>query len=435
MPVPPDSPSQHSGDLRVAYVTMLFPARSETFASQDVRELRRMGVDITVHSMRPRNGEEARLASERELDDVPCTYNGFRASLRGAGIMLARPWRSLAVTAWLLPRLSARPRELLKTLTLLPRAFEVFARLERQPPHVVHVYWGHYPALIGHLVQRYLPGTVVSMSLGAYDLEARYPLTAPVASAACFVRTHGECNVPVLIERVGVARERVAVIYNGVALSRLPDRPLDADRVPGRIVTAARLVASKGVDDVLRAFAQIRERLPGATLEIFGDGPDVERLTGIAGDLGIRGAVSFRGHVSHDRIFESLTRAELLLFLSRDPTDRLPNVVKEAMGCGAACVVSDTTGIDELIAGPEYGRVVPKGDPDAAARAALELLERPDTMRAVRARAHAFLLEHFDLRRTTREYVRRWNAAVTEGGAPPPSPGAPTVASRSKEAA
>ena len=169
---------------------------------------------------------------------------------------------------------------------------------------------------------------------------------------------------------------------------------------------------------MLRALAIVRRERTEATLEVFGDGPDRPRLEALAAALGVANAVTFRGHVPHHAVFDALTRAELFVFLSRDPTDRLPNVVKEAMGCGAACVASDTRGIDELIADPERGRVVPMGDAPAAAAAALALLADRDEARAVRAAAHGFLLQHFDLRRTTEAYVRRWAAAVAERAAP-----------------
>ncbi len=405
--MPPEAPP-----LRVAYVTMRFPAASETFACLDVRELSEKGATIAVHCLRPTHAEVPRLAEERGVRHIACSYNSVGASLCGLGAMLRTPGRALETLSWLVRRTWRRPVHLGKSLVLLARAFDILAALECDPPDVVHVYWGHYPALVGRLVQRYVPATAVSMSLGAYDLEARYPPTVDVARHAAFVRTHGECNVGAIVERVGIARGRVRVIANGTDLSLVDERAGEALRVPGRIVTAGRLIPVKAMDDVLRAFAVVRGRRPDATLDILGAGTEQRRLETLAADLGVADAVVFRGHVPHADVFRYLARAEIFLFLSRSPGERLPNVVKEAMASGAACVSSDTTGIDELILDPGMGRVVPRGAVDAAAAAVLDLLADPDALARVRTRARAHVAAHFDVRTTTNAYLRLWRAAV-----------------------
>lgn len=398
--------------LRVAYVTMLFPAGSETFACLDVRELGRKGLEVAVHSLRPPNGDVERLARERGLEGVERTYNGWAASARGLGSMLAEPGLS-ARYLWRLVRLmAARPRELLKSLVLLPRAYEVLQRLRRDRPDVVHVYWGHYPSLVGALVQEHLPSTVVSISLGAYDLVAEYPLSTVVAQRAEFVRTHGHANVAELVERVGVAEERVAVVFNGIDLDLAPATLEPGPRVPGRVVTAGRLVAKKAVDDVLRAFGEVRAQVPHATLEVFGDGPERGHLEKLVHGLGMTDSVTFRGHQGQRELFAALARAEVFLFMSRSPSERLPNVVKEAMACGAVCVSAESVGLDELIPGPDHGVVVAQGDVDAAARAVVDLLRDPDRARTLRQNARRYVTEHFDVRRTTDAYLERWRAAA-----------------------
>lgn len=416
------------GPLRVAYLTMLFPAGSETFASLDVRELMRKGLEVEVHSFRPKGADSDRLAQERGLEGVTRTYNGPVASLRGLGRMLARPGEAAAFTAWLLRLTASRPVELLKSLVLLPRAFDILHMLRMSRPDVVHVYWGHYPSLAGALVQRYLPDTLVSMSLGAYDLEARYPATAPVARNALFVRTHGLCNVPELVERVGVAPQNVAVVFNGIDLCLAPPTVPSGERIGGRIVTAGRLIKSKAVDEVLVAFAKVRERVPEATLEIFGDGPERLRLEDLARLMGLHEAVSFRGHTGQRRLFEALSHAEVFLFMSRNSSERLPNVLKEAMACGAVCVTTDSVGLDELIPGPRHGRVVALGDVGGAANEVVALLGDPSTMEEIRVSARSHVVESFDVRRTTDAYVSRWGAAVAvRRGAGPSAKAAETA--------
>lgn len=396
--------------LRVAYVTMLFPAASETFACLDVRELVRKGLTVEVHSLRPGNRDVDPLANERGVARVRRTYNGAGATLRGLGLMLVSARLSISYLASVVRLTTHRPGQLVKSLVLLPRVFDIFDRLRRDPPDVVHIYWGHYPALVGGLVQRLLPGTVVSMSLGAYDLKFDFPPTAPVAQQATFVRTHGHANVRALVDHVGVSEERVAVVYNGIDIALAPTLVAGAKRIPGRIVTAGRLVWGKAVDDVLRAFSRVRRERPEATLEVFGDGPERGRLLQLTKSLGLSDAVLFRGHQSQRELFTALAQAEIFLFMSK--SERLPNVIKEAMACGAVCVSAETIGLGELIASPDHGVIVPQGAVDDAAEAVLSLLRRPGLMARLRENARRHIVDNFDVRRTTDAYLHRWSAAV-----------------------
>jgi len=397
------------------YVTILFPVASETFATQDIRVLAEKGVQLEVHSLRPPVGGEAELAHQRQVEAIHRTYNSLGATVRGLGSLLTHP-RYLLEAIRILRVVSKGTRgQLLRTLALLPRAFELLIRLKKDPPDVVHLYWGHYPTMVGRLVSRFLPQTGISMSLVAYDIDYNYPLTSSVARSAGFVRTNAQVNLGDIERLTGLREDRIKVVFDGVDLARLPADPRSAERVPGRIVTPARLVREKGVDDVLHAFAIILAERRDASLELLGDGPDRARLEKLAIELGIADRVVFRGHVPHEEVFLSLTRAELLLFLSH--SERLPNVVKEAMGCGATCVSTATVGIDELLASPERGVVVPIGKPAVAAEAVLELLGPSPRALLMREAARRFVFDSLDLDATTDAYVEAWTRMVSESRA------------------
>lgn len=405
-------PEAADSPLCVAYVTMLFPAGSETFASLDVRELTRKGLDVEVHSLRPKRSDTDRLARERGLTGVRTSFNGFGATSRGLGRMLNHPRESAGFLAWLIRKTARRPLELLKSIALAPRVFDIFQSLRVNRPDVVHIYWGHYPAMVGALVQKYLPDVLVSMSLGAYDLEAFYPPTLPVAQAASFVRTHGLCNVPALTTRVGVAPRDVAVVFNGIDLDLAPESVDRPERVPGRMVTAGRLIKSKAVDEVLAVFVGVRAAFPLVTLQVFGDGPERPRLEALAVELGVGDAVQFCGHKGQRELFEALSTAEIFLFMSRNTSERLPNVLKEAMACGAVCVTVESVGLEELIVSRDHGRVVAIGDVAGAVEEATALLRDPAEASLVRSKAREYVVENFDVRRTTDAYVARWRAGL-----------------------
>ena len=100
------------------------------------------------------------------------------------------------------------------------------------------------------------------------------------------------------LRRVGV-RAPIHVIPEASSLPSLTSLP--AKSPSGRLAIVGRLVPSKRVDHAIRALAELRRRVPAATLAVVGTGPELEPLQSLASALGVRDAVDFLGRVSEDR--------------------------------------------------------------------------------------------------------------------------------------
>jgi len=391
--------------VRVRYVTMAFPAPYETFACSDVRALMRAGVSVSVHALRPARPDAAQLLDEQQLGHLTLDHNSVRATLRGIVYGLRRPLVLGRLLGWLGRLLWRQPGQLLRSVVLAPRALDLLASMSSDRPDVVHLFWGHYPAIVGYLVNRNLPDVVLSVFLGAYDLEWHYEPSAPVARRADVVWTHARANIPVL-ERLGVHPSRIQLCHRGLEVERFASQ--HTGKVAGRVIAVGRLAGEKTMADVLAAFARVFQRRPEATLLILGDGPERAYLESLATNLGIRGPVTFMGRVVQDVVRDELARAEVLLYLARSKTDRLPNVIKEAMASRCLCVVTRTQGIDELLLDGVHGFIVEPGDvATAAAKADWALANRgPAMVLAEAAKEHVHA--HFDVNRSMGIYAHRW---------------------------
>ena len=406
--------------MRVWYITMVFPVSTETFACLDVRALRRAGVAVSVHAMRAarpwglggwygpfafraRTRAAKQLLAERDVGDVPVTHSTPAAVLRGLWVAVRSPGILIGLVAWLLRMNWRSPVHLLKSVVFLPRSLDLLASVRARRPDVVHLFWGHYPAIVGYLVRRYHPEVVLSMFLGAHDLRVGYPGSAAVARTADVVWTHAKANVPA-IERLGVPPGQVRLAYRGIDLEAFSGRA--HLKVAHRLVTAGRLDRAKAVDDVLRVFATLVRRWPSASLVILGDGPERSRLVRLAASLGITGAVRFQGHVSPARLRDEMGAAQVLVLMS--VTECLPNVVKEAMASRCVCVVSATVGIEELVEDGKNGFVVKQGDIADAARCIDHVFQHPDEAAATASAARGRIVANFDVRRSMEAYRERW---------------------------
>lgn len=392
--------------MKIAYVTMQFPVASEAFAAVEIRALRRLGAEVSVLAYRGAAEGAAAMLAERGLADLDVDHGGPAAGLRGLREMLRRP----ADTLWLIGTIFTRcwhlPARLLQALALVPASLALLQRLEDLRPDVVHLFWGHYPSLVGLLVRRRLPGTPVSLFLGAYDLERRFPLSALLARQADLLLTHARANLPALAA-LGLPPDAIRTAYRGIEVPAPPPAP---EKTRGLMVVAERLVPQKHSADALRVFAQLQAELPEARLVVCGRGPEASRLQLLAKELGVAEAVRFAGHLPHDEVLDLLARAEVTLTMSRSSSERLPNVMKEAMLRRCLCLSTRTAGIDELIDDGRNGLVVGLGEVDAAVRRLRDLLRDPAAVAEFGRRAQAKIIAGFDVDRLMAERLGQWSA-------------------------
>jgi glycosyltransferase involved in cell wall biosynthesis len=212
----------------------------------------------------------------------------------------------------------------------------------------------------------------------------------------------------------GIPRQRLRTIYNPVDVAEIErlacvpaDHPWMAEVADIPVVLAVgKLKRQKDFATLLRAFRSVRATRP-ARLVILGEGEERRRLERLARQLGIEADVVFRGFVENP--FAWMARASVLVLSSA--WEGLSNVLLEALACGCPVVATDCrSGPREILAGGEYGPLVPVGDDAALARAILTVLDHPPARERLRARAQGF---------TVAAAVDRYLDVLSSLGCPP----------------
>ena len=205
--------------------------------------------------------------------------------------------------------------------------------------------------------------------------------------------------------RLGVPSSRIADIPNGVNTEVF--RPADPERraqlramlgaEPGDVVfcTAARLSPHKRVDLVVRAFLALLPRYPRARLWVLGHGEQYEELRALAAGSPGGERVTFMGHVKPWGVIRCLQAADVFVLVSL--WEGLSNALLEAMACGLAPVVTDVSGMADVVRHEVTGVVVPPDDQLAVEEAFAALLDDPRRREALGAAAAEFVVREYGL--------------------------------------
>ncbi|HEX4466477.1 MAG TPA: glycosyltransferase family 4 protein [Solirubrobacteraceae bacterium] len=195
----------------------------------------------------------------------------------------------------------------------------------------------------------------------------------------------------------------------------VPDWPTTARRAsaerPFTIGFAGRLVASKGLDDLLAAV----RRLDGPVeLLLIGDGEMRSQLEGqtIPGSR-----VRVLAGVRHEQMADAYARLDVLVLPSRTtPTwkEQFGRVVIEALWCGVPVVGSDSGEIPWLIGLTGGGLVFGEGDREALADRLRELRAAPDLRRALATAGRSSVERLFSVPAATDALERMLERAVAE---------------------
>ncbi len=199
------------------------------------------------------------------------------------------------------------------------------------------------------------------------------------------------------------AEEKMTVILNGtdirldVGADEIVHRRDEWGWPPGVPIvgTVARLHRQKGVIDLLRAAPRILGAFPEAKIAVVGEGPQGKSLRREARRLGLENRFLFLG----ERKDAASLLAMFDIFVSPALWEGLPFVLIEAAAMGKPIIATAVDGVPEVIENGKTGLLVPPGNPEALAEAALRLLGDREEARRLGEAARALVPPRFPLRR------------------------------------
>lgn len=390
----PDSPSLP----RIGYVIKMYPRFSETFIVTELLELERLGLDLTVFSLRlPNDGRfHPALAEVR----APVHY------LRHSGIRADDLWQTVAAGAALPGFTAALPDLLRLDAAAAHQSIQLAVSVREQRITHLHAHFASISAAVARVAAK-LAGIGYSLTAHAKDIfhaEVDHDRLRERLADATRVITVSDFNLDHLRRTFGAAADRVQRLYNGIDLRRFRFAdPADRPGEPPLIAAVGRLVEKKGFADLIDAAALLRDAGRTFRLDLAGTGPLADELQDRIDRHRLGGVVRLLGALPQSGVAELVGRADVFAapcVVGADGNrDGLPTVVLEAMALGTPVVATDVTGLPEIVEDGRTGLRVEQHDPAGLAAALARLLDAPE-LRSGLAKAARDLIEiEFDAAR------------------------------------
>ncbi|TIV67911.1 MAG: glycosyltransferase family 4 protein [Mesorhizobium sp.] len=177
--------------------------------------------------------------------------------------------------------------------------------------------------------------------------STQHVLLRPMVARAARLIGVSEFEADFFSRRMGVPRERFAVIPNGAAMPA-PSPGVKVD--PHLIVSGGRLERYKGHHRAIAALPALIRRVPDVRLHIVGTGPYEGELRRLVATLGLERRVTIAGIRASERQEMADLLASAGLFVLFSEYEAHPVAVMEALSLRRPVLVSDTSGLRELAA-------------------------------------------------------------------------------------
>jgi len=396
----------------LAYILKGYPRVSETFISNEILLLERLGFSLRLFPMRKGREDfchDSVKQIKAQVDYLPTELLIDLPRLIGPNIVCAvkNPgrYRQALATA------STRFRRTKKSATFkhLFQAGYLTSRHLAKDPAIAHLHghFAHSPTSVT-MFASLLSGLPFSFTAHAKDIYTSQPdqLKEKIAKAT-FVTTCTSHNKEHLEQLIGPDRRNaekatpIYCIYHGIDLGLFNNDSIKIQtQQPYKLLTVARITEKKGLPTVYHALRQLLDRGMDFEHVLIGDGDDRLKILELIQELGLNDRCRWVGSTTHNQVLEEFTRSDLFILgceIAKDgDRDGVPNVLVESLAMGIPAVATNVSAIPEILVDGETGLTVNQKDSTALADAIIELLTNQELRKKVIAGGRSLVNERYD---------------------------------------
>jgi glycosyltransferase involved in cell wall biosynthesis len=397
-----------------------YPLPSHTFIHDEVRGLRALGAHVETFSVRRTAAGQLLSDSDRELARETYAIRPPRPhhfALAHVRALASSPRRYLDTLRRSMALAGPGVRARVWRLMYFVQAVVLWDRCRRRGIRHLHAHFANVASDLAMLAATLGEGWSWSFTMHGptefFEVEG-HRLAEKTADAALVACISDYCRSQLMAFSAPEHWDKLRVVHCGVDTDHFRPPGSSSDNGVPRIVQVGRLVAVKGQAVLLAAAAALRDRGHEFRLELVGDGPDRDELTGLAEGLDLTDRTVFHGALSHEQVRGVLAGATVMCLPSF--AEGVPVVLMEAMAMEVPVLTSRIMGIPELVEDGRCGALVAPGDADSLAGALQRLLEDPQQRAQLGRRGRERILQAYDRPACTRELFRLLSALPAVGG-------------------
>ena len=408
--------------MRIAFLVDSFPSLSETFILNQVTGLIDLGHDVEIFAA-------VRGPLDIVHDDV-FSYELLDHTHYFSEIPEDRITRVLKFLPLFVKYLPVNPTVSLRAVNLFRFGLDALSLrpyyraallLKTGPFDVLQCHFGTNGLIGATLKEAGISGRLVAMFHG-YDIRRGIRDGGQIyrrlfCQGDCFLAI-SQANREHLI-RFGADPEKIKYHPVGIDLGQFTSSSGEANVTTNRevihVLTVARLVKEKGLDEGIQAVARLLHENPTLRIQyqIVGDGPEKPRLLRLVDELKMGDTVKFLGPQEHGNVLATMRQAHIFFLPSREEV--LPVVLMEALASGLPVVATLAGSVAEIVQDELSGYLVPPGDIHLMMLKLKFLLEHPEQWREMGIKGRAIVADRFDIKKLNKRLVEIYKILISEG--------------------
>ncbi|MFV1977182.1 MAG: glycosyltransferase family 4 protein [Candidatus Scalindua sp.] len=195
-----------------------------------------------------------------------------------------------------------------------------------------------------------------------------------------------------VVDNIPGTDHKITVIANGVEQKLLELNSSETENDSEiRILTIGSLIERKGIDQIIKAVASIKDKIP-ANLTIIGMGPEKKKLEKLAKNFNMQDKVKFVGEIMPKNVLKYLSNADMFILASH--SEGRPNVILEAMASGLPVIATDIEGSNELVSHKKTGLLFRDRNTLELANCILELSNNEPYRKELSKNARKFIIDN-----------------------------------------
>ena len=397
----------------LGYILKGYPRISETFISNEILLLERMGFKLRLFPMRhPRENFSHGSVKEirARVDYLPTELFFDFSRLTTANIFLAVKRPSTYLKTLRYAAAGSPGKNGLATLKHLLQAGYLTNNLLLRDKNIVHLHghFAHSPTSVT-LFASLLSEIPFSFTAHAKDIytSSRDKLKRKIAQAR-FVTTCTGYNEKYLQDIGGDSSTPIFRIYHGINVSMFKHQRLnDCPANPYKILTVARMTEKKGLPTLYKALKILHDNGLQFRHALIGDGDDRQKILDLIASLGLSNNCEWLGTQTHEEVLRHFRESDLFVLACEiaksGDRDGIPNVLVESLAMGVPALSTEVSAIPEILINRETGITVPPSEPHTMSDAIVQMLTDQDLRQRLITNGRKYVEEQFDNKKWVRK--------------------------------